>query len=285
MTTEIKWAAEQRFQFLEHRAFWHGGLNRSDLMDRFGISVPQASKDLAAYQQMFPANLTYDASKKRYFTTTHFAPNFASLDSEEYLRTAAVSSSMVHSVTQGQPVAETLPVPMRTINPYALQPVVECILVGGSVEVLYQSMNPTKPDPIWRRITPHSFGNDVFRWHVRAFCHVDHKFKDFIASRILEARDIGVAGASASDDVHWSDTFNIRLVPNPLLSESQQKVIASEYRMADGGVSISVRSAMLYYFAKRLRLDAAQGLDSPHESPLVVSNRVEFDTALAEAMK
>lgn len=283
MTTEIKWAAEQRFQFLELTAFWHGGLNRSDLMDRFGISVPQASKDLAAYQQMFPTNLTYDASRKRYYTTENFAPNFASLDSEQYLRTAT-SSSVVHSDALHQPVAELLPVPVRTIDPHALQPIVECTRNGGSVEVLYQSMNPNKPDPVWRRVSPHSFGNDGFRWHVRAFCHVDHKFKDFIASRVLESRDIGTAGADAVDDVYWSNVFEIKLVPNPFLSESQQKVIASEYRMSDGGMMISVRRAMLYYFAKRLRLDAAQALDSPHESPLVVSNRAEFDAALAEAM-
>lgn len=283
MATEMKWAAEQRYQFLELTAFWHGGLNRSDLMDRFGISVPQASKDLAAYQQMFPANLTYDASRKRYFTTENFVPKFVSLDSEQYLRTAASSSEM-RGEALNHLIAEFLPVPMRTIAPSALQPVVECTRNGGSVEILYQSMNPNKPDPVWRRVSPHSFGNDGFRWHVRAFCHVDHKFKDFIVSRILEARDIGDSGAFVVDDVHWANVFDIKLVPNPLLSESQKSAIALEYRMSDGGMKISVRRAMLYYFAKRLRLDAAQALDSPHESPLVVSNRADFDAALAEAM-
>ena len=62
---DIKWAAEQRFQFIEHQAFWCGGLNRIDLTSHFGLSVPQASNDLAAYQALHPENLTYDPSKRR----------------------------------------------------------------------------------------------------------------------------------------------------------------------------------------------------------------------------
>ena len=49
-------------------------------------------------------------------------------------------------------------------------------------------MNKVRPDPIWRRITPHAFGYDGFRWHVRAYCHLDNKFKDFLLPRILEVR-------------------------------------------------------------------------------------------------
>lgn len=35
----------------------------------------------------------------------------------------------------------------------------------------YQSMNRDRPDPAWRRISPHAFGFDGLRWHVRAWCH------------------------------------------------------------------------------------------------------------------
>jgi predicted DNA-binding transcriptional regulator YafY len=37
-------------------------------------------------------------------------------------------------------------------------------------------------------LTPHAFGYDGFRWHTRAFCHTDRKFKDFLLPRILESR-------------------------------------------------------------------------------------------------
>jgi predicted DNA-binding transcriptional regulator YafY len=71
-----------------------------------------------------------------------------------------------------------------------------CGVLGGvgavlrSVEIFYQSMNRTRPEPIWRRITPHAFGHDGLRWHVRAYCHIDSKFKDFILSRTFKVRDV-----------------------------------------------------------------------------------------------
>ena len=62
----LRWAPEQRLEFIEFRLFWDGAVNRSDLMDRFGISEPQASKDLAAYRDLAANNIEYDSSKKRY---------------------------------------------------------------------------------------------------------------------------------------------------------------------------------------------------------------------------
>ncbi len=71
--------------------------------------------------------------------------------------------------------------------------------------------------------------------------------------------------------------FNVVLVPNPALSRNQQVVIAQDFSMRGGTVSVSVRKAFLYYFQKRLRLDAVSALDGPHETPLVIANREEFD--------
>ena len=59
--------------------------------------------------------------------------------------------------------------------------------------------------------------------------------------------------------------------------------MAEDYDMTDGLVSVPVRRALLYYFQKRLRLDASGTVDGPHETPVVVRNREEFAQALAEA--
>jgi hypothetical protein len=69
-----------------------------------------------------------------------------------------------------------------------------------------------------------------------------------------------------------------------LLSKKQQEVIAQDYNMVDGRVSIPVRKALLYYFQKRLRLDVASTPDNLHETPVVIANREAFTAALAEAM-
>ena len=49
MTTDtkgIRWGIERRLEFIEFRLYWEGGVNRSDIVEEFGVSVPQASKDL-----------------------------------------------------------------------------------------------------------------------------------------------------------------------------------------------------------------------------------------------
>ena len=74
-------------------------------------------------------------------------------------------------------------------------------------------------------------------------------------------------------------------MPNPKLSENQQAVVAHDYCMENGRISISVRKSFLYYFKKRLRLDVAEILDEPAETPVVIENKVTFDKALSEAKK
>jgi hypothetical protein len=44
--SELRWGVEQRLEFIEFRLFWEGHVNRSDVMEKFGLSVNQASSDL-----------------------------------------------------------------------------------------------------------------------------------------------------------------------------------------------------------------------------------------------
>ncbi len=151
-----------------------------------------------------------------------------------------------------------------------------------SISIEYQSLNETRPDPLWRDITPHALGSDGLRWHVRAFCHMEHKFKDFIISRCLKIGKMGKPLASAADDVDWSTHFTVVLVPNPRLSVAQRKTVERDYGMKENRCEVRVRRALLYYFDKRLRLDIAEKQDRPKETPVVVSNRTDYDAALKE---
>jgi hypothetical protein len=50
----------------------YGTINRAALVDFFGISTPQASLDIAQYQQLAPKNIEYDATAKTYRKTAKF---------------------------------------------------------------------------------------------------------------------------------------------------------------------------------------------------------------------
>ncbi len=80
-----RWGAEQRLEFVDFICFWEGEINRSDITNRFGVSAPQASTDLTAYQQAAPGNLQYDLSAKRYVTTPEFKPRFIKPNADRYL--------------------------------------------------------------------------------------------------------------------------------------------------------------------------------------------------------
>lgn len=51
----------------------------------FGVSVPQASKDLSLYQERAPGNVEYDKSVKRYVVAQGFEPRFLKPDPDAYL--------------------------------------------------------------------------------------------------------------------------------------------------------------------------------------------------------
>ena len=120
------------------------------------------------------------------------------------------------------------------------------------------------------------------RWHVRPFCHIDNKFKDFLLSRCFNTREFGEPLARSEDDTLWHDCFTVNLAPNPKLSVSQQEIIAQDYGMKGGCREVRIRRALLYYFQKRLRLDIADKVDNPQEISVIVDNRAQFADALKD---
>lgn len=284
-----RWGVDQRLEFIEFRLFWEGALNRSDLCDRFGISVPQASADLSLYQKLVPEGMRYDKTRKTYIPAEDFEPRFMRPNPGRYLAQIKAIADEVMSVEETwmskPPDADAMPVPSRSINANSLRKLLDVIRGQHSIEIHYASMNLQRPGLMWRRITPHAFGFDGLRWHVRAYCHIDGYFKDFLLSRMRELRRPENAGAQPTDDKKWHSFFEVVLEPNPKLTPEQRKTVELDYNMKKGLVGIRVRCALLYHFEKRLRLDASQELDSPAEAPVVVHNRVEFDAALREAKR
>lgn len=279
--SQLSWGVGRRLEFIEFRLYWEGGINRGDIMEKFRISMPQASNDLSQYQELAPGNMEYNKSTKRYFATTGFSPRFLKPDSDQFL------SQLREVVTHAVPLEETwlskmpqcdaLPLLERTVDVTFLRKLVEAVRNEHAMKILYQSMNPKHPDPKWRGISPHAFGHDGFRWHVRAFCHIDSTFKDFLLSRCLDFRSAGEALRKPSDDKDWMGLVDIELKPNPKLSRSQQSIISRDYGMKDGKLTLRIRRPLLFYFEKQLRIEIAEALDRPQEAPLVIGSKRMVD--------
>jgi len=283
----VRWGVEQRLEFIEFRLFWEGSINRADIKDFFGVSVPQASKDLTLYQERAPGNMEYDTRAKRYVAAEKFVLRFLDPDPYVYLaQLRAVSEGTIpthDSWIADLPRADIALTPKRDIDIGVLRRILDAVREGASVEIFYQSMNKARPEPIWRRITPHAFGFDGFRWHVRAYCHLEHKFKDFLLPRILEIGAKGEPGATGEQDWLWNNYFDVIVGPHPALTASQQKVVVKDYGLDHGNGVFSVRYAMLFYVLKRLGLLGDAVKQSPHTQHIVTINRKETEAALEKA--
>lgn len=284
----LRWGVEKRLEFIDFRLFWEGAINRSDLVGQFDVSVPQASNDLSRYEQLAPGNLQYDKSEKRYVRTGKFKPVFHEPSADRYLaelqkKLATSEPESLESWLSNLPEVAVLPTLHRSVSVELLRAVRNAIAHGRALEIEYQSMSPKRPDPTRRWISPHAFASDGFRWHVRAYCHIDNKFKDFLLSRILDVGDSDEPKALSDEDHLWNDFLKVVLVPNPDLAKAQRRVIALDYGMDGDRIELPVRKALLYYFKKRLRLDIAEALGRPQEAPVVVENVKEFEIALAES--
>src|SRR5262249_5553941 len=156
---KMRWGVEKRLEFIEFRLFWEGGINRADIMERFGVSVPQASKDLSLYEEKAPGNLLYDKRQKRYFAAPGFNPVFLKPEADRYL--TKLQSWSDHALPRADtwlsdmPENDAMPVPHGGVNVNVLRSLLSAVRRQRAIEILYQSMNADRPEPTWRWITPH----------------------------------------------------------------------------------------------------------------------------------
>lgn len=276
------WSVERRYEFIEFRLYWQGNINRSDLMETFGISIQQASIDLARYIEGRKSNLTYDKRLRTYLRGKNFKPRYFKPDAAEYFaQLQAVEQGLVaedQSWISFFPSYGTTPVPARGVNPEVLRSVLAAIRENNALQVTYQSMS--RPEPSARWIEPHAIAFDGFRWHVRAFCQNDAVFKDFLLSRIVEVGDSGPAAADPNSDETWQTEVVLEIGPHPELSDTQRRAIEMDYGMEEGRAQIPVRRALLFYALKRLGLDTGPTVRPPNEQQIVLTNADDVFGAL-----
>jgi hypothetical protein len=270
---DLAWSALQRLQFIEFRLLWEGHVNRSDLMETFGISVPQSTLDFREYLERAPNNMDYDKRRRFYFPTTAFKPVFISESAEGYLSQLVAlgtnrEGQSIPGLIGATPTFDILPVPERRVDSTTLRQILECIRDGLSIEIYYQSLSSQTPD--WRRITPHALASDGLRWHVRAFCHTKKQFRDFVLGRIMDIRDKQPSEILGADDTEWNEIVQVTIAPNPALTEDQQKIIERDYAMKKGKSVITLRRSLLFYLKRRLGVDDEEMDKSPAAQQVVI---------------
>jgi len=283
---KMRWGVERRLEFIEFRLFWEGHVNRADLVDYFGISVPQASADLSHYQTMAGGNLEYDKSAKTYVATKSFRPIFLTTTARRYL--AQLQSLADEILTEDEtwlgsvPPFGVVPLVRRRLDANKLRSVLDAIRTRSAIRIQYQSFS--RPDPMWRQITPHALGFDGFRWHARAWCHEHQEFRDFVLARMLSIRDRRPDQIDPELDREWQTMITLRLGPHPHMRDGQRKAIELDFGMKDGVVEIETRVCLSYYVERHLGLDLDPKKVPPSRQQIVLLNRDEVES-VREALR
>ena len=281
----ISWGQDRRLQFIDFRLRWSGQLNRTDLTEYFGISIPQASLDVSLYSSLAQGNLEYDRGTKAYLTGTRFQPLYGRSSAKRYL--AELLATAVGIMEPGAsfigraPSCAVTPSPERSLDDEMVARVVKAILARQKLLALYQSMSSPQPTERW--LSPHALGYDGFRWHMRAYCHKRGGFYDFVLARILSISSSEGTEIDSARDLIWHRIVDLILAPHPALSEGKRKVIELDYGMSGGEVHLHCRQALLYYTLKRLGLLQPEELD-PNKQQIVLANRDLVQPLIDEAL-
>lgn len=285
-TAHLSWSVEQRLEFIEFRLFWEGRVNRADLVEFFGISIPQASSDLSRYQDIAAGNLRYDRRARAYVAEANFTPRLLTSSARRYLtqlRSIADEVMTPRETWLGWiPPFGAVPLVRRRLEADKLREILTAIRTSSAICVRYQSLN--RPEAAWRWLTPHALVFDGFRWHARSWCHERQDFRDFVLARMLDITERRPDELDPSADLEWQLEVTVRLGPHPDLGESQQRAIELDYGMEDGVVEIPMRLCLAYYLERQLGLDLDPKLVPPQRLQVILLNRSEIE-ALRQATR
>lgn len=273
------WSQDKRIEFIDFRLQWTGKINRSDLVDFFGISVPQASLDLARYIEWRPENVFYDKKTKAYLKSEEFQPLFSKKGSQYYLRNLlALNQNIIkndESFIGDPPPCDVLPYLERVVPEKTLSLILDAINNTKAIKVRYLSMARDMASE--RILNPHAMVFDGHRWHVRAYCQIRKEFRDFVLARIILAEIVNAEIITSEKDDAWNNLITLVFKPSPNLSETHRKAIEFDYDMKDGKIEIKCRKALLSYTLKRYNIlkdfiSDKERLDKLNDQYITLSN-------------
>ncbi|MBP7965879.1 MAG: WYL domain-containing protein [Burkholderiaceae bacterium] len=253
---EMTQSQRDRLAFVELRLRFIGEIRRQDLVARFGIQAAAATRDLGQYKELGPRNLEYDTKGKVYVRGEWFRPVF-DFPAERVLTWLSQGfgdgeplrlRSLV--ACEGSELSHRLDLEM-------LSTLTRAIHKKSAVEISYRALSSGLTT---REIVPFALADNGQRWHVRGYDRRSGDFRDFVLTRIADARLL--AGPvqeheTPDQDIQWNRIAEIELVPHPA-NVQHPDTIEAEYGMQGGVLRVRVRAAMAGYLMRRWNVDCTE---------------------------
>ena len=248
-------AQRERLAFIEFRLWFLGDVRRPDLIDRFGIAPAVATRDLAAYREVAPGNIDFDGRRKVYVSGGAFSPIFEH-------RPDRVLSALSRGFGEGIGEASAgflpceFPLRLNQSSLLVLAAITRAIHQKRAVRLTYHSL---KKGPARREIVPFALVDSGLRWHARAYDRARQEFRDLVITRmdkpeLLESGEI-FPHEQAVQDIQWSRIVNLDLVPHP--TQPRPEIVARDFGIKDGILSLQVRAAIAGYVLQQWNVDCS----------------------------
>lgn len=272
----VRWDLALRYRLIETVAWWEGRLTTNHLMQSFGISRQQASKDINTYiAEHAPKNLEYDKHLKGYVPSRHFKPLFIDDSASAYLHLVNQNHDRaphIDGLALAYAHTEVLGVPDRSVRPEVLRPLLKACRENLRLECDYVSF--TTPNGEIRLISPHTLIYTGIRWHVRAYCEKNRDYRDFVLSRfrgIPELMD-DQSEQHREHDQDWQTLVSVIIVPDSRLKPEQRSIIEADYGMQNGQLVVETRGPLVQYVLQRYQIDPTKVHSKATAQQIVVAN-------------
>ena len=282
---QVRWDLALRYRLIETVSWWEGRLTTGHLIQSFGISRQQASKDINTYiTEHASKNLTYDKKIKGYVPSKTFKPLFIDDSASAYLHLLYQNTERAPHI-EGLALAyahtKVLEVPDRSIRPEILRPLLKACRDGLRMETEYVSLK--NPDTEIRLIAPHTLIYTGMRWHVRAYCEKNRQYRDFVLSRLRgDPELLGKSDNFSSMDEDWNTELAVVIAPDGRLNKAQKAIIETDFGMVDGQLVVPSRRALVKYVLQRYQIDPKNMDPTPEAQQIVVTNLKELKPWLYE---
>jgi predicted DNA-binding transcriptional regulator YafY len=276
---QVRWDLALRYRLIETVVWWEGRLTTNHLIQSFGISRQQASKDINTYiTEHAPKNLTYDKHLKGYVPARGFKPQFIDDSASAYLHLLNQNyerAPHIEGLALAYAHTEVLQVPDRSVRPEILRPLLKACRESLRLECEYVSLK--NPLPEIRLIAPHTLVYTGMRWHVRSYCEKNGDYRDFVLSRFRGDLDtLDTSDWTRDLDEGWTTEVRVIIEPDPRLKPAQQAIIEADYGMQTGQLIVQSRGALVQYVLQRYQIDPHKIQSKASAQQIIVANLDEL---------
>lgn len=257
----------ERMRLLALLLEWEGELKNSRIQELLGVTSVRASGLIAEYRTLFSSELAHDSKNKRWLPTQkqiRLTPSTVN----EYLE-------KVHPKERNQAwyADERHDFLIPEAKQFAL--IREACLRGTGLTILYGSLS--QPKGQLRTILPHTIVRLNRRWHLRAWCNLNHDYRDFNFGRIynIVATDKTI-DSPLPTDYKWDTKIEVIIKPHHLLSSDQTNLISYEYCASQNETTLKTRIAILNYLLLDLMIATDPKKQLPPQYQLEVVNLDEI---------